>query len=85
MGVKRKVMTLINSPLQQEVVVWEGILDGDVQGWTVGAGACGGGYRLEYEVTSSSLSLSRSSSSTSSKSSSSSVAGMVWSMGGLGR
>ena len=41
MGVKRKVMTLINSPLQQEVVVWEGILDGDVQGWTVGAGAWG--------------------------------------------
>ena len=79
-------MTLINSPLQQEVVVWEGILDGDVQGWTVGAGACGGGYGLEHEVTSSSLSLSRSSSSTSSKSSSSlSVAGMVWSMGGLGR
>ena len=41
MGVKRKVMTLINSPLQQEDVVWEGILDGDVQGWTVGLGACG--------------------------------------------
>ena len=79
-------MTLINSPLQQEVVVWEGILDGDVQGWTVGLGACGGGYGLEHEVASSSLSLSRSSSSTSSKSSSSlSVAGMVWSMGGLGR
>ena len=81
-------MTLINSPLQQEVVVWEGILDGDVQGWTVGLRACGGGgYGLEHdEVASSSLSLSRSSSLTSSKSSSSlSVAGMVWSMGGLGR
>ena len=54
----------------------------DCGGW--GLGACGGGYGLEHEVTSSSLSLSRSSSLTSSKSSSSlSVAGMVWSMGGL--